>query len=161
MPRSALAISELEEQLLPPVQVVVTSNVLANVQGVLHNANIWLATEAQIQQFVNWFGRTTSEQEFGECIEPGMVRLAARYLRDCKKWSWHMRQCEGDLRWGWWLAPYVLSKDNSKAPPGSNDLLWWPCVCFWSDGRCWMICLHLLWYNNEGWEKHIQRIVFW
>ena len=160
MPRSALAILELEEQLQPPVQVVLTPNMVSNIKGLLHLANVHLCSHDEIQDFVNWFGRPTTRHEFGEIIESGMVRLAARYLRQSNH-SWHIRQCEGDLRWGWWLSPYVLSKAGSRAPPGSNDYLWWPCVCFCCGQRIWMICLHLLWYDNQGWETHVQRIVTW
>ena len=160
MPASALAVSEMEEQLPPPVLVELTRNSLSNLRGVLHEANMWLPADEEIMEFAAWFGVPNSQQRFGSTIEMGMVRLAARYLRQSRH-AWYMRQCEGSLKWGWWLSPYVLSKRGSLAPPASEDCARWPCVYFCSDGRWWMICLHLLWYDNKGWETHILRITPW
>ena len=159
MPTSALAVVETEEQLPPPVHIELTPNALSNLRGVLHEANMWI-TEAELLEFASWFGVPNSQQRFGSLTEVGMVRLAARYLRQ-SRWNWYLRQCEGPLRWGWWLSPYVLSKTGSREPPTSQDYARWPCVYFFMDCRWWMVCLHLLWYDNRGWETHIQRLTPW
>ena len=160
MPASASAVCERAEELPPPVTPELTRNALSNLRGVLHEANMWIPDDRQILEFAAWFGAPNSQQPFGSLIEVGMVRLAARYLRQ-SRWAWYLRQCEGPLRWGWWLSPYVLSKAGSRDPPASHDCAWWPCVYFLMAGRCWMICLHLLWYDNKGWETHTLRITPW